>query len=358
MLVLTPRGTQGAVVAAIAALGACTDPVLGTDLRPDGPPEVLSVLVFTDYEQGFLEETTFCKLNDAKRPALVGLPDFSTKNMCPDDLTKGADEITKAVPTGWYARIMFDELLNPDVEELVPNKDMATGQDNGTFTATLENTQPVTLTCGTVTVAYSGYYNPGGNAVTWPLGPSLFIQATDLSTVPTGSECTLMIKDVVTDKSGEKIPSDQRGPYKWKIDTLQMFGQTPAAAAPGKEPTIVSAAPLTLTFNGFVDPASLKADQIVINEGACAAATCKATDCATPGATVIPAANILVAANADGDPTSLDIAINAGVVAGDSWKKNKAYTVSFKDTNVVKDVAGGTSALPGAADFTECFVTK
>jgi hypothetical protein len=359
MLVLTPRWAQGAVVVALAAFGACSDPELSTDLRPAGPPEVLSVLVMDDYDAGLYETATFCKPGDTKRPGQVGRPDFTTTNVCDvDDLNKGADEVVAAVPTAWYARIMFDELLNPDIEELVPNIDMSTGQPDGTFTGTIENTQPITLTCGGVNVAYSGYYNPAGNNVTWPLGPSLFIQAVDLSTVPTGSECSLMIKDIVVDKDGEKVPADQRGPYKWKIDTLQMFGQTPAAADPGDEPTIVAAAPLTLSFNAVIDPTSLKADQINILEKACAAATCDPTDCAsTTGATAIAASAIVVGPNADGDPLSLDISITGGA-AGDAWKKNKAYTVSFKDTNVIKDVAGGTSALPGAADFTECFTTK
>jgi hypothetical protein len=107
--------THGVVAATLGALtlAACTDPAQNTDLRPEGPPEVLAVLVMND-AAGMLNETaTFCKTGDEKRPSLVG-----ATQVCPDDLSAGADEVTNAYPDGWYVRIMFDELLNGDVETL------------------------------------------------------------------------------------------------------------------------------------------------------------------------------------------------------------------------------------------------
>src|ERR1051326_15101 len=146
--------THGVVVAVGAlVLGACTDPTQRTDLRPDGPPEVLAVLVMNDAAANLLESATFCKTKapndgsantgDEKRPGLVGLPDFSSHQICPDDLTKGVDELTDAAPQGWYVRLMFDELLNPDIEDLIPIDD-DNGQPTGTYTGTIANTHPVT----------------------------------------------------------------------------------------------------------------------------------------------------------------------------------------------------------------------
>ncbi|HSK02492.1 MAG TPA: hypothetical protein VK932_14665, partial [Kofleriaceae bacterium] len=67
MLVHRPRlKTQGAVVSTVAmlALGACTDPAARTDLRPEGPPDVLAVLVLNDALDGLVESAAFCKAGD------------------------------------------------------------------------------------------------------------------------------------------------------------------------------------------------------------------------------------------------------------------------------------------------------
>src|SRR3954463_11165322 len=105
--VLATAALGGAV-----ALGACTDPEQNTDLRPDGPPEVLAVLVMNDPAGMVVEKATYCQPGDEKRPQRVGLPDFTARDICPADLSKGVDELTDAYPDGWYVRIMFDELLD------------------------------------------------------------------------------------------------------------------------------------------------------------------------------------------------------------------------------------------------------
>src|SRR5262245_7578189 len=130
--------TRGVVVGALSvlALAACDEPVSNTDLRPEGPPDVLAVLVMTDASQQLAEQATFCKAGDDKRPGLVGLPDFTTKQICDDDLTKGADMITNAFPDGWYIRIMFDELLDPNVEKLTEILD-SDGHGTDTFTGSI-----------------------------------------------------------------------------------------------------------------------------------------------------------------------------------------------------------------------------
>src|SRR5678815_3298694 len=101
------RRTHGVLVATLGALalGACEDPNENTELRPEGPPDVLSVLVLSDATTQLYETATYCRPNDEKRPSLVGLPDFTTQQVCDTDLSKGADMVTNAYPDGWYVRI-------------------------------------------------------------------------------------------------------------------------------------------------------------------------------------------------------------------------------------------------------------
>src|SRR6188508_780097 len=141
--------TQGAVAVAttigVLALAACDDNTARTDLRPEGPPDVLTVLVLNDSVGGLVEEATYCKIGDAKAPVLVGLPDFTTTTLCPADGT-AVPMATDASPDTFYVRIMFDELLDPSVEDLIPILDDL-GLETGSYTGTIANTQPVTLKC-------------------------------------------------------------------------------------------------------------------------------------------------------------------------------------------------------------------
>jgi hypothetical protein len=217
------RGARGVLVAtAVFAAGACDDPAQNTDLRPDGPPEVLAVLVMNDAAGHLRETATYCAPNDAKRPTLVGLPDFTTTQICDPEAAVPADMVTDAYPDGWYIRVMFDELLDPDVEELEEIKDPETGEPTGTYYGTLANTKPVKLECesvngGMIEVEYDGYYSPSGNQITWPLGPSLVIKPNHPELVATNKMCRVTLKDMITDKSGEKVPADQLGPYAFQI---------------------------------------------------------------------------------------------------------------------------------------------
>src|SRR5881392_2452184 len=118
--------THGVVVTTLGvlALAACADPTQNTDLRPEGPPEVLAVLVMTDAAAQLQEQATYCKPNDPKRPSQVGLPDATVQQICPAD-GSAVQPVTSAYPDGWYVRIMFDELLDPSIEELteLPDED-------------------------------------------------------------------------------------------------------------------------------------------------------------------------------------------------------------------------------------------
>ncbi|HEU4729698.1 MAG TPA: Ig-like domain-containing protein [Kofleriaceae bacterium] len=335
-------------------LGACSAPTENTDLRPGGPPEVLTVLASDDANgDGILEAATFCKTGDNKRPGLIPANPDGPAQICPDDLSAGVDEVTDTVPVGWYVRIQFDELLNPNVEDLVPITDK-NGNPTGLFSGSLASSQPVTITCGGVNVAYDGYYNPSGNSVTWPVGPSLFIAPTDTSTVAAGSECEVSIKpDVIADKDGEHVPAAQLGPYKFKISDLALVSTTPAAPKdPTMPPKIDPTSPLVVTFNATIDAATLPASAVVLQQ---------ATDCTGAGATPAIAATKL---DPD-DETSIDISDAAGTVNPtmddpnhrDPWVHDTTYIVTFVPGTVVKDLAGATFTLPAADKLSICFKT-
>jgi hypothetical protein len=275
MFVYLPRWSRYGTFATVFAIGACSKPDLYSDLRPDGPPEVLTVSVNApDNRDGYagtgstLEQVTFCKTQgpndggqgagDPKRPDEVILSDESALELCPTDSTKPVEELTNALPEAWYARIQFDELLDPSIEDLVPDVD-ADGAPLGTYTGTLMNTQPVTLKCasstgsGMVDVPYDGYYSPAGNAISYPVGPSLVIIPADPTVIATASECEVTLKQNITDKEGNQVPADQIGPYKFRVGAIEVLAIDPADG--DKQDPI--AAGVDLTFNTAVTTASV-----------------------------------------------------------------------------------------------------
>jgi len=357
--------TQGVLAATLGmlAMGACDTPTELSDLRPEGPPEVLTVLVADTPGDDPLfnsianntETATFCKQDDAKRPNFVNYPlAVGGVQICPDDISMGVPEVTDATPvladlTGWYVRVQFDELLTDDIEDLIPILD-DDGIDTGTSTGSLKNTQPVTLTCGGAAVPYDGYYAPEGNDLTWPLGPSLFIGPLDTTVIPTGTECEITMKSVIVDKDGNSVPTNEVGPYKFAVAPLtviltsQSFPDDPTMPDP-QDPT----APLVVNFNAFVNDASVPAGDILIQT---------VTDCSGAGATTV--ATFVQSEGAAGDPTALDIADNDELTASAGatlWKTGVIYLVSFSNTTAVHDANGGTGSLPEAADFQICFGT-
>lgn len=229
---------HGVAVATIGvlALSACSDPVLNTDLRPAGPPEVLAVLVLTDASSKLVETATYCKPNDELRPTLVGLPDFTTQQVCPE--TGDPAPVTTAYPDGWYIRIMFDELLDPSFEELTPIIDADTGKETGSYTGSIVAAHPVTVQCRSsasnqfVNVDYDGYYSPSGNRITWPVGPSIVIKPNDPTVIATNTECQVTLNDAITDKQGESVPAAQRGPYGFKIAPITVIAMDPPVDDP------------------------------------------------------------------------------------------------------------------------------
>lgn len=352
--------TQGhlAATACMLVFGACSDPEQRSDLRPAGPPEVLTVLVSNDAElHGIEEGATFCKPNDDKRPGLVPAHPNGPTQVCPDDLDEEVTEVTDAAPLGWYVRIQFDELLDPDIEELLPIP------DSELLKGSLAKSQPVTIVCTPpgastpVTIPYDGYYNPSGNYLTWPLGPSLFIEPINRATIPTASSCALTIKgDVAADKDGQNVPEAQRGPYRFTLAPMALVAEDPPPPKDPAMPTTISPKdPVVITFNAQVNVASLTAAEVVIRE---------VSSCTDTGG-VTRTARIVAHRTDPDDPDKVDKASieirDEDAPTGNAWQAPKTIAISFAaGAQVTQDIvgAGGTVVLPAAGDLTLCFKTE
>lgn len=258
-----------ASVGALAGVAGCDDPVQGTDLRKAGSPSVIAVTVQTDPAASNVnyESATYCKLNDVKRPGLVGgllvAGRLVTSQVCPEDLSMPAetDGVAPASPSQWFVRVVFDRLLDPNVEDLIDQLNtmgMPTGVKLGSFLMT----QPVSLKCGGVDVPYDGYYVPNGNSQSWPLGPSLFIKPVKTDGVPTGTKCEIALKANVTGKAGEKVEATDPAKFLFDVAALKLLSISPSAGTKAKEQDSTSEVAFTFNANlkagtGAVDPADV-----------------------------------------------------------------------------------------------------
>ncbi|HEY5949118.1 MAG TPA: hypothetical protein VIV40_26680, partial [Kofleriaceae bacterium] len=164
---------------------------------------------------------------------------------------------------------MFDELLDADIETLTEILD-ENGEGTGTFEGSIAASHPVTLQCesstgsGMVDVDYDGYYQPAGNRVTWPLGPSLVIKPNAPKLIATNATCQITLNtDVILDKSGTPVPADQKGPYKFKIAPIKVLAIDPPDDPDGEVPidaTQIYFDNVYMQFNTFVDINSLCPD--------------------------------------------------------------------------------------------------
>ncbi len=393
---------RSTIVAAGGFMGVllvgCGDPDLLTNLRTSGPPNITAVTVMSDLEtqvdpdsektgglDRLLEDATYCRLNDNKRPALVGLPDIRTIQVCPDDLTMKAidDGVAPAAPPVWFVRVVFDKLLDPNIEDLEPVLD-GNGNPTGTQFGTLKNTQPVTLQCNGVDVAYDGYYVPNGNFQSWPLGPALFIQPLVATDVPTGASCAISLKDNIHNKQGQSVPTNQRN-YTFKLAPMRFRFSDPAPdgttdGSIGLDPT---------TAIGLFWTAELKAGPTVTTKDAKGMDhtivlsdldTTKVTLTSAPnqpdgtptpgvcngtaGSPVDPAKIRAYLRGTNPTTTALVLQLDAGgSAAGPTaqmdqlWDPNTTYLLTFAGAQVTPKQGGDPGVLPGASDFSLCFHT-
>ena len=379
----------------------CGDPDLPTDLRTSGPPNITTVTVMSDLENDadpdstrtglgrILEDATYCRIGDDKRPGLVGLPDIRVIQICPDDLQMGAmdDGKAEAVPPAWFVRVVFDQLLDPSIEDLVPvldDKGMETGQ-----MGTLENTQPVTLKCNGVDVAYGGDYVPNGNKQSWPLGPALFITPIAATDVPTGATCTVSVKDKVQNKHHQSAPTDHRD-FTFQIAAMSFRFSDPDPGDKNDGSILLSpTSPVQLFWT-----AELQAGATVMSTDSKGMETMILSQLDTTKIHISSAPNLPDPSDPDGKadpavcdgsagtpvdpatiraylagPGAVDTALVLRIDVGNDptspaqldklWEPNTTYRLTFDDGTMVSPKQGGDpGALPGATDFSLCFHTS
>lgn len=368
---LVYRSTVAAAILYGALLVGCSAPEQQTDLRKDGPPNVTAVMVMSDLRTAvdprppglsrLLESATYCRVGDEKRPGHVGLPDFSTTQVCPEDLSKGSETpgTAEGAPPNWFVRVVFDKLLDASVEDLVPvNMADPTGAQKGT----LMRTQPVTLKCNGVDVPYDGYYAPGGSSQSWPPGPDLFITPLSAVGVQTGANCELSLKDIIHNKKGEAVPTDQRQ-FTFKIAPMRLRFSDPAPSASTQDGSFEQdvTTPVLFYWTGALrafaaGPTDFPAAaDIQIYEGT-SAAICTA---AVGTLTRVPDAEVSVdRLGATATTTALIMALNVTSGGMDlAWKPETFYRIEFgTGARVLASQGGPPGTFP--ANYKLCFVTS
>jgi hypothetical protein len=386
---LVYRCTVAGAIVTGALLVGCTAPDLPTDLSTDGPPNVTTVTVMSDLKTSvdprppslsrLIESATFCRLGDDKRPSLVGLPNFSTTQVCPDDRAAKAPQegAVEGVPPSWFARVVFDKLLDPSVEDLIPVDPL---MPDGAKTGTLLNTQPITLTCDGVAVPYSGYYVPNGNSFSWPLGPALFIQPISAVSVPTGASCTVAIKDMVHNKDGEAVPSDQRS-FAFKIApmALRFSAPDPKDGDPGDislDPDEPVRYYWTAAFSTMPAPADIKIfsapnlNTTAASDGDPDLAVCNGGGTPVPEADIStsiepPRMGASAATIATTTALVMDLQVKTNLPPPDdehTWKPKTTYRIEFPNAKITPKQGGPDGDFTargryGAAGYSLCFHT-
>ena len=277
--------TQGLLAAGLGLLltGCFSDPDLKTGLRPEGSPEVLTVLA-TDVDG--LDAPVFCKYIggqlDPKGPrevvdlAVTGAP----YEICPaTEAEFTANGPAQLDPLVWNIRVMFDELLDGNVETLVDGADTSTAcgmssvncepcsVDSDTCRGRLDTTLPFELTCGGLAIAYDGYYYPNGNKDSSPVGPALILVPIDLA--PTGQDCQLTIKpSVVKDKQGVSVDVGANlNQFTFSVMPLDVVETDPVDADAIDDRSVVAAdGAVTFVFNSLVDGASVSITDVTLTD--------------------------------------------------------------------------------------------
>jgi len=318
--------TQGilAVGLGLFAGGCFGDPEIRTDLRPEGPPQILVGMgqsLVTAEEYPF-----FCRyvggVKDEKAPGFVIDAILGSQTVCPDEA--GDFAATDVDPRGYGIRVMFDELLDGDSVETLDCDD-----ETGVCVGSLATTQPVTFQCGATTVEYDGYYVPNGNNTTFPLGPSLVIYPNSYD-VATGTSCTLTMGDPIRDHSGDGVDAAEAD-LDFKIADLTFLGpdHEDAEAVDDREVLDPDGA-IGFVFNAEIDMASVTAaDWEVVN-----------TD---TNAVIAGTAAAVDDANATHDAVYLFHNSMAGFAAGH-------YTARLKAGASFTEVNGGTITIAEAQE--------
>jgi hypothetical protein len=352
-----------AVAAACAALVACADPDLPSDLKGSGPPFVTAVLVASDLRTSIdpdfpaspfdldrlIETATHCRIGDVRRPAVVNLPTISTYQVCPDDLAADADEAgaAEAAPPSWYVRVVFDELLDPSIEDLVPELDPQ-GRPTGRVSGSVRAAHPVTLRCDGAELPYDGYYVPNGNRLSWPVGPALVIAPDEPAAIQTGAACEVTVNDSVHNKRGDAVPADQRR-YAFAVAAMALRFTDPPPfldVAPG---TAVRGPgePVRLFFTAAADPPPASAVHIAsgpnLEGDAPDPSVCAGGGAATKAADVRVAVRPAIPDATEPAATTTDLVLELGLASG-AWAPGTTYRVELAAGTQIAARQGGAPA--------------
>jgi hypothetical protein len=342
--------TQGLLAVGLGLMvGGCFgDTALNTDLRPAGDPEVLAGLARSEIDG--TEAPFFCRYKgstlDPKGPNIV-----QGAEICPMDSTMfEANEVDPRVSTelgiSWGVRFMFDELLNGDAVE-----DLACDTD-GLCTGSLKS-NVLSLTCGASNthVGITGWYAPNGNNTTFPLGPSLKLNPVPEEMVfPTGTMCNVTLGDAIVDKSGNKVPTDQRS-YPVKIADLALItidtGINGASTA-----NLAGNATNVFAFNASLDDDSVDGTDFdfAAPDGTSVVGTTQAHGAATPVAVGFRFDDDW---NLDVDPDVVELNDGAYFRAS-PYLTPGSYIARLKVGAEIKEMNGG-SHIATADDMTEKF---
>jgi hypothetical protein len=248
-----------ATLAPFALAAACGDPELTSNLDSEGPPDLVEVNVVnqtaaTDPNGNAIESATYCRPGDEFKVNTFYCPLARDDEDAPIPGDRAVEvPVADARPLDWHVRIIFTELLDPDVEDLV--------EVGGNAVGSLAETQPASLRCGGAPIPYDGWYDPTGNHLAFPPGPSLVVTPGEF--VATSTSCEISIVDgAVTDKVGEAVPADQLGPYEFAIASLGVTGSSPADGSEGVAVDSI----VEIGFNAPIDIDSV-ADGVVLTTG-------------------------------------------------------------------------------------------
>jgi len=245
-----------------ATMAGCSDEENESELDSEGPPRVTVVTVGTPGDPSG-EAAAYCLEPEADKISVVCLDE--TGNYVFD----GSQPVETSAAS-WQVRLGFNELLDPDrAEELVvvrdpnnPNEPERDQYGNPVMRGTLAGSQPVILTCNGQPIAYDGYYNPSGNHLSRPPGPSLVVLPLD--GVPTATTCQIEVVQGestpgfgVFDKRGNPVSAADRGPFTFRIADLAITGSSPGEET--VEGVTLDFTPL-VTFNARIDPDTLSFD--------------------------------------------------------------------------------------------------
>jgi hypothetical protein len=331
---------------AVAAGGtalACSDPEFNTDLSTQGPPEVTIVTVLSE---SLGEASTFCIQG---KETNEGDTIKVNRTLCPEsgpgvrEFAPVMDALpaTDAGTPAWFVRVVFSELLDPDIERLEEIDENGDGITDVTV-GHLDESQPVALRCGGVDVAYDGFYDPSGNDVTLPPGPALVINP--LEYVASGTnDCQVTVNTAAKDKDGNTVADTElMGPHLFGIAPMNL-ALSPTTGAPRTQPANMSQGvnPLFQTkdpagnvvqggprivFNAPVSAASLDGQISFVDES--------------------------------GNPvgfTAAAIGSQAQLTLTAPLAGNTQYTITVPQANSITDAAGGALSL--AEDFSFSFTT-